>query len=118
MQKNPTNKVCVDAVITQLVGGPEIADTVRATTDLPAFLTIRKVEGGGKWRGEYLGKAVRWYHSTHAVGPLTYKVNGYTVARSDDTKALMELPVALPDDLDYPWYIAEAQSILQDIGVH
>ena len=45
-------------------------------------------------------------------------MNGYTVARSDDAQALMELPSALPDDLDYPWYVTEAQSILQEIGAH
>ena len=119
LSKSPANDVCVDAAIAFVTEGTPVESFIRACQDIRQFVTIRSVKGGALDQdGQYIGKAVRWYHSTHAVGPLTYKVNGYTVARSDDTKALMELPVALPDDLDYPWYIAEAQSILQDIGVH
>ena len=111
--------MCVDAAIAFVTDGTPVETYIRACQDIRQFVTIRSVKGGALDQdGHYIGKAVRWYHSTHVVGPLTYKVNGYTVARSDDTKALMELQVALPGDLDYPWYIAEARSILQDIGVH
>lgn len=67
--------------------------------------------------GNYLGKAVRWYYAKGVEGPLRYKVNNYTVARSEGARAVMELPDALPADLDFDWYIAEAKSILADVGV-
>jgi len=38
------------------------------------------------------------------------------VARSDGAQALMELPEQFPSDVDFDWYIAEAQTILKDIG--
>lgn len=66
--------------------------------------------------GNYLGKAIRWYHATGIAGPITYKVNGYTVPRSDGARALMQLPEAFPDDVDFKWYVDEAHSILKDIG--
>jgi len=64
----------------------------------------------------YLGKAVRWYYSMLSEGPITYKVNGYAVSRTEGAQALMRLPSQLPADLDHAWYIAEAHSILNDIG--
>ncbi|MDE5458240.1 hypothetical protein GWE18_36630 [Bradyrhizobium sp. CSA112] len=66
--------------------------------------------------GKYLGKVIRWYYSTDASGSINYKLNGNKVARSDGAKPLMELPDALPNDVDYDWYIREAESILIDIG--
>jgi hypothetical protein len=30
---------------------------------------------------------------------------------------LMTLPDSLPDDVDYPWYVAEAVSLLNDVGI-
>ena len=67
--------------------------------------------------GRYLGKAVRWYYAKGVEGPLRYKLNGYTVARSEGAKAVMELPDALPEDLDFSWYIRETESLLMDVGV-
>jgi hypothetical protein len=64
----------------------------------------------------FLGKAVRWYYAKGIDGVIQYKLNGYTVARSEGARPLMELPAALPDDIDYEWYEREAISILDDIG--
>jgi len=98
--------------------GP-VCDTVRACTDIRRFITVRTVKGGAlDQAGTYLGKAVRWYYSVLAEGPLRYKVNDYSVARSDGAKALMQLPDRLPVDIDLDWYIAEAEQILNDIGAN
>lgn len=66
----------------------------------------------------YLGKAVRWYYAKGEAGAIYYKLNGYSVARSEGARPLMDLPDELPDDIDYDWYIREAQSILRDIGAN
>lgn len=117
LQKNPTNEICTGAVVKYLVDGTPVEDTIRACTDIRKFVTIRQVKGGAlDQAGNYLGKAVRWYYAIGITGPLTYKINGYTVARSEGAKALMELPGELPTDIDFDWYIAEAESILNDIG--
>lgn len=66
--------------------------------------------------GSYLGKAVRFYYSTKSEGPIRYKETGNTVPKSDGCRPMMELPDRIPADLDYQWYIDEANSILKDIG--
>lgn len=64
----------------------------------------------------YLGKAVRWYYGRGQRGHIAYVKNGNLVARSEGAKPVMDLPDVLPADVDYDWYVREAQSILADIG--
>jgi hypothetical protein len=117
LSKNPTNQVCVDAVIAYLLNGTPVAETIAACRDVRRFLTLRQVKGGAiDQQGHYLGRAVRWYYATGVVGPLRYKLNNYTVARSEGARALMELPATFPDDVNLAWYIREAESILSDIA--
>lgn len=119
MQKNPTNEVCVQAVIAFLRDHVPVEETVRRCQDVRRFVTIRQVKGGAvDQQGQYLGKAVRWYYAKGIEGAITYKMNGHTVARSTGAKPLMEMDGRLPDDIDYDWYIQEANSILSDIGVN
>jgi hypothetical protein len=118
LSKNPANEICTDAVVAFLKDGTAIDDTLHACWDISRFVTIRSVKGGAiDQQGHYLGKAVRWYYSTTAQGPIRYRLNHYTVARSDGAQALMELPDKFPSDVDFDWYIAEAQTILKDIGI-
>ena len=42
---------------------------------------------------------------------------GDLVARTTGCTPMMELPDALPHDIDYDWYVREAESLLCDIGV-
>lgn len=116
MQKNVTNEVCVDAVIAKLVTGVPIELTIMACTDVRKFITIRQVKGGAKYDGNYLGKAVRWYYRAGETRSIHYATNNNKVARSDGAFPLMELPPMLPADIDYQWYIKEAESILADVG--
>ncbi len=67
---------------------------------------------------EYLGKVVRWYYSTQAPGPIVYASNGNTVSLSYGSRPCMVLPETFPDDVDYAWYIAKAESMLKDVGFY
>lgn len=117
LSKNPTNTICTDAVIAFLQHGVPIITTITSSRDITKFVTIRSVKGGAiDQDGEYLGKAVRWYYSTETTGPLRYQINNYTVPRSEGAKGLMQLPEHFPSDINYAWYIREANSILKDIG--
>lgn len=117
LQKNPTNEVCAEAVRAFLISGTPVEQTVNNCTDLRKFLTVRQVKGGCvDQQGEFLGRAARWYYSTLVAGPLRYKVNGYTVARSEGAMPCMMLPDSIPTDLDRDWYIREAFEILTDVG--
>jgi hypothetical protein len=83
------------------------------------FVTLRQVTGGGLWRGEYLGKAVRFYYSTEVGADecITYAKNSNKVPRSDGAKPLMELTGEVPGDVDYSRYIEMAHEALKDMGV-
>jgi hypothetical protein len=117
LMKNPANEIAAEAAREFLKRGTPVAQTIEQCNDIRKFVTIRQVKGGGvDQAGNYLGRAVRWYYSTAVEGPLRYKVNGYTVARSDGAKALMDLPDTIPADLDRAWYVREAESILRDVG--
>ena len=116
LQKNPTNEICTGAVVKFLIDGTPVEDTIRACRDIRKFVTIRQVKGGAVKGDQFLGKAVRWYYAAGVTGTINYKINGYTVARSEGARPLMELPEQFPDDVDFDWYIREARSILDDIG--
>lgn len=116
---NPTGEVCIDALVAFLEHGRPIPDTIRACNDIRRFIHVRKVAGGGEWNGEYLGKAVRWYFSTAPEATsILYKTNGNKVASSDGCRPIMELPddYAVPNDVDFEKYIADARGMLADLG--
>ena len=114
---NPTTQICVDAVIAFIKDGTPLAYTIAMCQDVKQFVSIRNVKGGGTWKGEYLGKAVRWYYATGDTDAIRYKTNGNKVAKTDGCRPMMELPATLPTDIDYSWYIKEAKSLLDDLGI-
>jgi hypothetical protein len=117
LSKNPANEICSRAVLRFLRDGVPVETTIRECRDITRFVTVRTVKGGAiDQQGLPMGKAVRWYYATGVSGPLRYAVNGYIVPRSEGARALMDLPGSMPEDVNYDWYIAEAYSILRDIG--
>jgi hypothetical protein len=66
LMHNPNMGVCSDAVVEYLVNGTPLEETIRACTDMRDFVTVVNVKGGGTWRGEYLGKVVRYIWSPTA----------------------------------------------------
>jgi len=67
--------------------------------------------------GTYLGKVVRWYYGNNANSSIRYDGSFNLVPKTEGCVAAMELPIRMPDDLNYAWYVKEALSILNDIGV-
>lgn len=115
--KNPTNSICVEAVVAFLINGTPISETVEKCEDLSKFLTVRKVNGGAVKHGVFLGKAIRWYYSTECAGPIVYATSGNKVPKSDGTRPCLDLPATFPADVDFYRYECEAREILQEIGV-
>lgn len=116
LAKSPQNEVCVMAVIEHLSKGTPAEVTVKACTDLTKFLSLKRVTGGAEKDGDYLGKVVRWYYSTESEGTINYVQDGRRVGRTRGAKPCMDLPEEFPHDIDYAWYIAEADEMLMDIG--
>jgi hypothetical protein len=116
LMKNPTNAICSLAVSAFLVKGTSIEKTIRECKDIGSFVSVRQVKGGAIKGDVYLGKAIRWYYAVGETGTINYKINGNKVPRSDGAKPMMDLPDNFPTDIDYRWYIKEAQSMLEDTG--
>jgi len=116
LMKNPKNNICTEAVIEYLTHNKPIEETIFNCRDIRKFLTVRKVEGGAiKWE-KYLGRVVRWYYASGETGQINYAKNGNKVPESNGGKPLMELSESFPEDVDYARYVAEARSILAEIG--
>lgn len=123
LMKNPQSYVLSDAVLAFLKHGTPIEQTIRACKDVRAFITVVNATGGATWRDEYLGKVVRYYWSVDGdpiikIKPHPSTGNRPKVSKTDGCRPLMTLPddYALPDDLDFDRYIAEANEILKNIG--
>lgn len=118
LSKNPETLICSDAVLNMLMKNIPIEQTIQNCKDIKRFSFIRNVKGGGEKNGLYLGKVVRWYYPKNEPGFIAYCGSGNKVANSDGAKPLMDLPKELPNDINYSWYIKEANSILFDIGFY
>jgi hypothetical protein len=121
MKKNPKMTVCGDAILEFLTKGTLIEDYIRSYTDIRGFVTVIKAKGGGDWNGEYLGKTVRFYWAKDGAPIMRGKPHAKTgnrakVSKSDGCRPMMTLADELPSDIDFGRYIAEAYSILADIG--
>lgn len=125
MMKSPQMTICSDAVLAFVKHGVPIERTIRECRDIRQFVTVVNATGGADWRGEYLGKVVRYYYSTD--GDPIIKIKGHPktgnrpkVSKTDGSRPIMTLPddYSLPDDLDFGRYIEESESILRDLGYY
>lgn len=121
---DPTFDICSTAVVEYLTKGRDIEQTIRECGDITQFVGVKQVgkvkklnKEGGFYRGQFLGKMVRWYHSVDARGQFIQNAAGARVAGTTGAMPCMDLPDDLPDDIDYDWYIREAYARLDDIGV-
>lgn len=118
LSKNPETLICSDAVQAFLARGVPIAETITGCRDVRRFVSVRQVKGGAEKNGVYLGKAVRWYYAVGETGQMNYVLTGNAVPKSEGAKPLMNLTPDVPDDLDYDYYINEANETLYDIGYY
>lgn len=118
LAKNPDLPIVYQAVAKQIAEGVPVEDTIRDCKDIRHFVTVRRVQGGAEWRGEYLGKAVRFYYSTEAADDecIHYAKNSNRVPKSAGAKPRMELPDEFPSDVNYQTYIVEAEKLLAEVG--
>lgn len=118
LSKNPECLIVSDAVQAFLACGQPIAGTIHGCQDMRRFVAVRTVKGGAHKNGVYLGKAIRWYYAKGETGTINYVLTGNSVPKSEGAKPCMDLPEAIPADLDYDWYYNAALKALYDIGVY
>lgn len=120
LMKNPQMTILSDAAINQIARGVPVEETIRACRDPRQFVTVVTATGGGAWKGEYLGKVVRYYWGKGGAPIEKIKPNAKgvlaKVPKTDGCRPMMTLPDTVPDDVDYDRYIAEAKQLLRDVG--
>lgn len=118
LAKNPDCQIVYDAVAARIANGTPIERTIRRCDDIRRFVTVRRVTGGALWRGENIGKAIRYYYATSVPSEETirYVKNGNKVPKSEGTRPLMQLPLSFPDDVDYDVYLVAAEKLLCEVG--
>jgi hypothetical protein len=120
LMKNPVFEIVSDAVAEHLAGKADYCSVIRSCRDLNKFVMLRKVTGGAVWRGEPIGKAVRFYYSTD-VGPdenISYAKNTNKVPQSDGAKPCLDLPEMFPSDVDFERYVEMAKMVFGQIGIN
>ena len=116
LSKNPEALICSDAVQALLDKGIDIKETIMNCKDIRRFVSVRNVKGGAEKDGFYLGKTVRFYYAEGQTGQINYAINGNKVPKSEGAKPCMDLPLNFPNDINYEYYIKEAEDMLVDIG--
>lgn len=116
LSKNPQMTILTHAVERLAIEGVPLAQTMRACADPRQIITLIKVTGGALWRGHRLGRAVRYYWSTDG-DPITYADGKRRVAKTDGARPLPELTDAMPPDVDWARYEAEAERLARDLAV-
>lgn len=118
LQKNPDMPIIYRAVAEQIATGKHYAQTIREGRDICEFVSVRQVQGGAVWRGQFLGKAVRFYLSTSVPEDecIHYAKNSNRVPKSAGAIPLMDLPAGFPADIDYEAYNVAAEKLLCEVG--
>ena len=119
LSKNPDGLIIYEAVAQFIANGTPIEKTLTDCDDIRKFVTVRRVTGGALFQGDYLGKAVRFYHSSSpslADMSLVYAKNGNKVPMSQGCRPLMNLPDTFPDDVNFYYYYTKANEVLKGVG--
>lgn len=123
LMKNPQMTICSDAALARIKDGTPVEETIRGCRDIKQFVTVIKAAGGATWCDDYLGKVVRYYWGIDGKPIFNAKPHPSTgnfgkVPKTDGAIECMRLPDEFPEDIDYPRYIEEAESILSDLGFY
>lgn len=117
LAKNPAMPICAHAAMAYLQFDADIETTIRGCTDVRQFLTVRQVTGGAVWRGQRVGKVVRWYYSTDSTDAMHYVVNGHLVPKSVGAIPCTVIHAGMPHDVDYAYYVRKATEMVAELGV-
>jgi len=117
LAKNPEAVIISDALVAYITKRVPIMDTLKACTDIRRFVVVRNCSGGAQKDGYYLGKVVRYYYGKNSPGVITYVKDGNAVANSDGATPCMDLPDAIPPNIDLDRYLAIATEELENIGL-
>ncbi len=113
LSKNPQTPIVNTAIIELLSNGTPMEETIRACNDPFMFTSCQKVGGGCNKDGEQIGELVRWYYSTSTETAIQCSSRNGKVPKTDGALPALDLPEGLWDDLDFDWYLKEADAKLK-----
>lgn len=121
LMKNPQMTILSDAALAQIKDGIPLRRTIMECRDIRQFVTVIRVTKGARWNGRYLGKVVRYYWSKKGAEILEAEPNPKTgnykkVPKTEGARECMTWPEQFPDDIDYDRYVAEAETVLKELG--
>jgi len=94
LHKNPVASICARAVVEYLKTGAPIRQTVESSEDVREFVSIRSVTGGALYRGELIGKVVRWYYTNEVSDWDDINIRSKAEFNSEELFALREKGVS------------------------
>jgi hypothetical protein len=119
LDNNPDMLICSDAIKRFLASEIPIERTIYDCRDITRFITVRNVRGGAHYKGNYLGKVVRWAHYKNCHDTINYITSGNKVPKTEGVMPLQDLPKEFPSEqIDYDYYINATKEILTDIGYY
>lgn len=119
LDTNPIVLICTDAVEALLSKSTPIEETILACKDFTRFVTVRQAKApGAHWKGQYLGKVLRWAYMIGEIDCIRTVAHNSKVADSDGCRPYQDLPDTFPDDINYQWYKNKCVEILHDIGYY
>lgn len=116
LMKNPQMTVLTQAVLAMLTKGRPMGETIAECADPRAFLTVVKVAAGARWRGHYLGRAVRYYWALDGA-PITTADGSRQIGKTEGSRPLQELTDRVPADLDRVRYYEAAIKLAHELGI-
>jgi len=114
LYKNPLIGICKKAAIDYMRCGNNCEDIIRNSKDIKDFIGVRKVAGGGYYKGNYLGKTVRWYYGKD--GDYIINAKGHKVSFTDGCVPIMDLSDEVKN-IDYDRYVSETIELLKTVGL-
>lgn len=112
MIKNPHMEICYDAIKENIVHGTDLAAHIKSAKSVHKYILVRTVKGGAHFKGEKLGRIVRWYYSKGSTEKIQYISNDNKVPLSDGACPIMRLPKRKPEDIDYDRYLKETEKVM------
>lgn len=117
LDTNPIVLICSDAIEALIAHNIPIEQTILNCKDFTRFVNVRQAKApGAHWKGEYLGRVLRWYYAKDETGCIQTVQANNKVADSDGAKPCLDLPENFPDDINYQWYINKTTEILYEIA--
>jgi len=117
LDTNPIALICSDAIEALLAHNIPVRQTIYNCKDFTRFVTVRQAKApGAHWKGEYLGKVVRWYMAKGQTEAIRTVQSNSIVADSTGCRPCQDLPETFPDDINYQWYENKCRDILEEIG--